>query len=148
MRDLRLLDAYRLRGDRVRELYGWDGDETCGAFMMPSPIDRGDLVIIASSGTGWDHVSVSRKNRCPNWQEMEHVKRAFFQDHETAMQLHVPPDDHVNMHPTTLHLWRPQDIEIPRPPSILVGIGKSPLQSAQEAVLMHRKTMAHLRDEG
>jgi hypothetical protein len=53
---------------------------------------------------------------------MESVKRAFFEDHETAMQLHVPPADHVNMHPTTLHLWRPQGIEIPRPPSILVGV--------------------------
>ena len=61
MRDLRLLDAFRVRGERVREFYGWDGDETCGAFMMPSPIDRGDLVIIASAeGAGITSASPAR----------------------------------------------------------------------------------------
>ena len=53
---------------------------------------------------------------------MEHVKRAFFKDDETAMQLHVPPSDHVNHHPHCLHLWRPNDgRDIPRPPAIFVG---------------------------
>jgi len=70
----------------------------------------------------WDHVSVSRANRCPNWPEMEHVKRLFFQDTETAMQLHVPAADHINNHPYCLHLWRPHGVEIPRPPAIFVGV--------------------------
>ena len=144
MRDLRLLDVFRLRGEPVRALYGWDGDETCGAFLLPSPIDRGELVIIASAGMGWDHVSVSRRNRCPNWAEMAHVARHFFADDETAMQLHVPAAEHVNNHPYCLHWWRPQDQPIPRPPSVLVGLGKSPLQSAQEARQMHRKAMARV----
>jgi hypothetical protein len=52
---------------------------------------------------------------------MEHVKRLFFKDDETAMQLHVPPSDHLSLHPYCLHLWRPQDREIPRPPSIMVA---------------------------
>jgi hypothetical protein len=142
MRDLRLLDAFRLRGERVREWYGWDGDETCGAFVLPSPLDRGDLMIIASAEGGWDHVSVSRRNRCPNWAEMEHVAQRFFADDETAMQLHVPAGDHVNNHPHCLHWWRPQDQPIPRPPSVFVGIGQSAVQSAEEARLMHRKAMA------
>lgn len=119
MKNLRLLDKYRVSG---RKLWGWDGDETCGAFSLPSPVDGGDLRIVASSGEGWNHVSVSRANRCPNWPEMEHVKRLFFHDEETAMQLHVPPKDHINNHPYCLHLWRPQNAEIPRPPSIMVGI--------------------------
>lgn len=121
MRNLHLLDAYRDRGPDVMRLWGWAGDETCGAFYVPSPIDKAPLKIIASSGEGWDHVSVSRQNRCPNWPEMDHVKRLFFRDDETAMQLHVPPSDHINLHPHCLHLWRPQSQEIPRPPSILVG---------------------------
>jgi len=65
---------------------------------------------------GWDHVSVSRTSRCPNWPEMEFVKRKFFEDNETAMQLHVAIADHINMHPYTLHLWRPHNAEIPMPP--------------------------------
>jgi hypothetical protein len=121
MRDLTLLGAYR---DVLHEIaaYGAIGDSGCGSFTVPSPIDRAPMRVIASSGEGWDHVSVSRKNRCPNWPEMEHVKRLFFRDDETAMQLHVPPSQHISFHPHCLHLWRPNDgQEIPRPPSIMVA---------------------------
>jgi hypothetical protein len=102
--------------------YGVAGDEHEGCFVMKSPIDGADLACIASTGAGWDHVSVSRRNRCPNWAEMEAVKRRFFRDDETAMQLHVPPDQHISVHPFCLHLWRPNDgRDIPRPPGIMVG---------------------------
>lgn len=122
MRNLRLLDACRITGPAVVSIYGSEGDETCGAFRVPSPTDGATMVVIASSEGGWDHVSVSRRNRCPNWAEMEHVKRLFFREDETAMQLHVPPGDHINCHPYCLHLWRPQNAEIPRPPAIFVGL--------------------------
>lgn len=125
MRSLNLLDIYRVRTKQVLAMYGDYGDETCGVFAMPSPIDKAELFIVASSGMGWDHVSVSRTNRCPNWPEMEHVKRAFFKDEETVMQLHVPPSDHISYHNYCLHLWRPQEAEIPRPPSIMVAHQKS-----------------------
>jgi len=121
MRNLHLLDAFRDTSPVVVDRYGSTGDETCGAFLVPSPIDRQLMRVIASVGMGWDHVSVSRSSRCPNWPEMEHVKHLFFRDDETAMQLHVPRDDHVNFHPHCLHLWRPLVGEIPRPPSIMVG---------------------------
>jgi hypothetical protein len=32
------------------------------------------------------------------------------------MQVHVPASEHINIHPYTLHLWRPLLLEIPRPP--------------------------------
>ena len=117
MRDLHSLDPYRLD---VAAYYGSNGDGGNGAFQIP--FASATLRVLASNGDGWDHVSVSCRNRCPNWQEMEHVKRLFFADDETAMQLHVPPADHVNVHPYTLHLWRPNDgREIPRPPGGMVG---------------------------
>jgi hypothetical protein len=118
MRNLRELDDHRIS---AKATHGWDGDGTCGAFRLPSPIDGQPLAIIASSGDGWDHVSVSRTNRCPNWPEMEFVKRRFFQDDETVMQLHVPIAAHINAHPNCLHLWRPQTLQIPRPPGWMVG---------------------------
>lgn len=106
----------------VIEAYGYSGDHTCGAFMVANPSDpRLPLRVIAAAGEGWDHVSVSTIARCPTWEEMEYIKRMFFEEHETAMQLHVPPCDHVNCHPFVLHLWRPHDVQIPRPPSIMVG---------------------------
>jgi len=115
------VDRLRLRSSRILEMYGTFGDGTCGCFVVPSPIDGGDLNVIASSGEGWDHVSVSRTHRCPNWPELEHVKRLFFKDDETAMQLHVPSAQHISLHDYCLHLWRPQDAEIPRPPGWMVA---------------------------
>lgn len=122
MRNLHLLDAYRRTDRAIVERFGGIGDHETGMFEMPSPIDGGVLRIVASAGLGWDHVSVSRQNRCPNWPEMEHVKRLFFRDDETAMQLHVPPEDHINCHPYCLHLWRPHDQPLPRPPAWMVGL--------------------------
>lgn len=107
----RHLEIYR------RALRGDFGD--AGNFMLVIP-NRG-LRIIASDGMGWDHVSVSLADRCPTWDEMEWVKRELFADTDCVMQLHVPVSDHKNCHPYCLHLWRPQQAEIPRPPSIMVA---------------------------
>lgn len=121
MRNLYLLNKYRVTSGPAISRYGQAGDDTCGAFSIPSPIDGGALMVIASSGGGWDHVSVSRRNRCPNWPEMAHIKKLFFCSDETAMELHVPAADHISDHDNCLHLWRPQEVEIPRPPSWMVG---------------------------
>lgn len=95
----------------------WVDRHNVGVFIVPSPTGSVDLRIIAAVGGGWDHVSVGVGDRCPNWLEMEHVKRLFFKDDETAFQLHVPVADHKNVHPNCLHLWRPNDgREIPMPP--------------------------------
>jgi hypothetical protein len=81
-----------------------------------------EMRIVFSWGLRWDHVSVSLSDRCPTWDEMEMVKRAFFRDSETAVQFHVPPSEHINCHPYCLHLWRPQRTKIPRPPGYMVGL--------------------------
>jgi hypothetical protein len=121
MRDLHTLDRYRRQGPEVVEVFGSAGDAGAGAFEVPSCIDRQSLRIVASTGYGWDHVSVSRRNRCPNWAEMEQIKRLFFEATEVAMQLHVPVSEHLSHHPYCLHIWRPQDREIPMPPAIFVA---------------------------
>lgn len=116
MKNLSMVSAYCFMGGA-----GADG----GAYSVPSPKDGKPLTIIASIGFGWDHVSVSRKDRVPNWYEMEHVKRMFFEDHECAMQLHPPLDDYVDGsihgHPNCLHLWKSHNEPIPRPPKWMVG---------------------------
>lgn len=121
MRNLRLLDAYRDTSPETLAYYGSAGDHGCGVFKVPSVIDGAVMMIVASDGEGWDHVSVSRRNRCPNWPEMSQIKHMFFSDEETVVQYHVPVEDHRNLHQHCLHLWRPQDVEIPRPPGILVA---------------------------
>jgi hypothetical protein len=141
MRNLWELEVYRRRGAAIKEQFGWEGDESHGAFVVPSCIDKAPLAVIASGSDGWDHVSVSRKNRCPSWLEMEQIKHLFFKSTETAMQLHVPVSDHINNAPTCLHLWRPHNSEIPRPPSIMVGESGKPLQDRAEALAMRKRIM-------
>lgn len=107
----RHLEIYR------RPLRGMMGDAHNFALVIPS---RG-LKIIGSDGEGWDHVSVSCEDRTPTWEEMEWAKRELFDDGDCVMQLHVPVADHKNCHPHCLHLWRPQQAEIPRPPAFMVA---------------------------
>lgn len=119
MRDLTELDRFRIVENWVVQHYGSVGDSSSGVFRVKNW--AGELLsIIASSGEGWDHVSVSHPRRPPTWGEMEMVKRLFFKEHETAMQLHVPTTDHINIHDNCLHLWRPLDREIPLPPKYMV----------------------------
>lgn len=112
-------DSWRRTDARTVNYFGGIGDETCGAFRVPC--HGAILFIIASSGMGWDHVSVSLPSRCPTWDEMQFVKRTFFADHEWAYELHPPAAQNISLHNYCLHLWRPHDQDIPLPPSIFVG---------------------------
>ena len=78
------------------------------------------LRIVASWGMGWDHVSVSHAHRTPRYQEMKAVKRIFFRSDEWAVEYHPPSKDYISIHDNVLHMWRPQDVELPVPPSIMV----------------------------
>ena len=113
---------------RVRE-GAWGShrrDGLNGAFLIAGPLGA-ELRIIASDGIdmvaqGWEHVSVSIHNRCPNWPEMTYVKNLFWGEEETVIQFHPPKSEYVNCHPNTLHLWRHRINAIATPPSILVGL--------------------------
>jgi len=110
---MQLLRAVR---DANGKVIDHDDGVSGGAFQIHG------LRVIASWGEGWDHVSVSLPNRTPLYEEMEFVRSIFFLDNETAMQLSVPRTDHINNHSHCLHLWRPHHVDIPRPPSWMVGI--------------------------
>lgn len=131
MRNLSHLESRRL-DDVERKLYGHRGDQSNGVFLLKAPGGRVTasgasgvrLYCIASSGMGWEHVSVSvpKAHRCPTWEEMAFVKDQFWSSDECVVQFHPPEDLYVNTHPYTLHLWRPLEAEIPVPPRILVGV--------------------------
>ena len=112
------IDKYRITASR---LYSDSSYGMNGAFVIPGPHSMG-LQVIVSDTRGWEHVSVSLKNRCPNWPEMCFIKDLFWDDNEIAMQLHPAKKDYVNNHEYCLHLWRPKKGKIPMPPSVMVGI--------------------------
>lgn len=130
---LRIFDRYAIKAP------GFERTADEGIFQIAAADNRW-LRVIATRTGGWDHVSVSREDRCPDWHELEYIKRMFFWQHETAMQLHVPPADHINNSEFCLHLWRSQTLPIPRPPNEMVGIaGKRPAEiEAMGAGVFHR----------
>lgn len=74
-------------------------------------------MVVFSWGGGWDHVSVSFRNRVPTWDEMCEIKRMFFKPEETAWEYHPMESKYINNHPYALHIWRLQGINLPIPPA-------------------------------
>jgi hypothetical protein len=107
---------------RVREgRYGSTEEQgNNGAFILRLAHSQ-TLFAIASDGMGWEHVSVSRRDRCPTWAEMCAVKAMFWDDEDVVLQYHPRASEYVNVHQFCLHLWRPIGIEVPTPPPIFVG---------------------------
>jgi hypothetical protein len=99
---------------------GLIGDNENGAFDVGRGPCGAPLHVIASTGEGWEHVSVSTPHRCPNWIEMEWVKKRTMGD-VVAFQLHLPATDHISVHPYCLHIWRPLAADIPMPPKWMVA---------------------------
>lgn len=124
-------EKFRVRQGRLAS------DETCGnngAFVLK--IAHGQLLnTMASDQCGWEHVSVSRTDRCPTWAEMCQVKDIFWDQDDCVIQYHPPKNDYVNNHPWCLHLWRPIGIELPKPEAIMVGYAG---MSKEEAIKISR----------
>jgi len=116
-----------------------------GMFLVPSCDDHEPMKVMSSSAlspeerdelekdclrvgqpippeemTCWDHVSISREDRTPTWAEMCYIKDMFFEPTECVMQLHPPRSEHINVHDYCLHLWRPTNTEIPKPPRMMI----------------------------
>lgn len=116
MRDLNELTRYK----KWHPAGGW-GDKDGGYYEVRSPLQTSqNLSIIASTGEGWDHVSVSLPRRIPTWIEMDYIRSLFFKDDEVVMQLHPEESKHINVMENCLHLWRPQKESIPLPPEWMV----------------------------
>lgn len=118
-------EKYRITNHPILKSSRLDGNN--GAFKIPSPESNRTLFCIISDGEGWEHVSVHALSlngslKTPNWNEMCFIKDTFWDDEDVVIQYHPKRSEYVNNHPNTLHLWRATNLEIPRPPSILVGI--------------------------
>lgn len=98
-------------------------------------------MVVFSWGGGWDHVSVSFRNRTPTWEEMCEIKKMFFHPEEVCVQYHPAESEYVNNYPYCLHIWRIQPkpnpviipvLQIPTPPSWMVGAKQG--QTMQQAI--------------
>jgi hypothetical protein len=108
---------------RVREgkMGSDDSIGNSGAFIIKLKHSQ-TVFVIASDALGWEHVSVSRRDRCPTWEEMCQIKNLFWEDTDCVVQFHPPKSEYVNNHQFCLHLWRPTNQQLPMPASLLVGL--------------------------
>jgi len=117
MRMKKEVEPYRVKTG----LYASSEGYSCGFFEIPFRSYTLRVLVSDGSADGWEHVSVSLKNRIPNWEDMSFIKDLFWDEEECAIQYHVPKSQHVNNHPYCLHLWRKTDNSIEIPPSWMVG---------------------------
>lgn len=97
---------------------------------------------------GWEHLSVSFKNKIPSWEVMNEMKEMFFKDDEDAFQYHPLKENYINNNEYTLHIWRPLETSIPIPPSILVGFREGHWEEDREAAKqLHAELGMPLSDE-
>ena len=82
---------------------------------------------------GWEHLSVSHKNKIPSWECMNEMKEMFFKDDEECFQIHPKKDNYVNNNEYTLHIWRPEEGMKQIPPSVLVGFRPNHIDEDMEA---------------
>lgn len=61
---------------------------------------------IEADEKNWVHLSVSRKNRLPDWAEFTQVKEIFLGKEALAIQVLAPRSEWVNHHPYCLHLYQ------------------------------------------
>lgn len=52
------------------------------------------------------------------------IKDTFWNKDECCIEYHPAKKDYVNNHEYCLHIWKPINLEIPMPPSIMIGLKK------------------------
>jgi hypothetical protein len=77
----------------------------------PFAFAKGELRVLSSQrregdGKRWVHVSVSRADRLPSWEDLRDVKDVFLGTDSVAVQVLPRRQDYVNDHPYVLHLFR------------------------------------------
>ena len=113
----KLLEKYRVKEGVLKSDRSLGNN---GLFLIPNK--RGVvLTVVASDQAGWDHVSVSLPSMTPTWAMMCFVKDLFFRKSEAVIQYHPKEADHINYHNHCLHMWRPQGVAFPTPPTWMVG---------------------------
>ena len=60
-----------------------------------------------ADGMLWLHVSVSRSDRIPSWDDLKVIRTVFIGDDRLALQVFPPKEEWINLHPYCLHLWAP-----------------------------------------
>lgn len=88
--------------------FGWErGPDMYDAARFRGP--RGLRVIVTEGlerdGKRWRHVSVSKRDQLPSWDDLKAVKDLLIGSEALAIQVLPRASEYVNIHPHCLHLW-------------------------------------------
>ena len=64
-------------------------------------------VSLERDGQDWLHVSVSRPDQLPSWDDLKNVKNIFCGRDGKAILVFPPQAEYVNLNPYVHHLWMP-----------------------------------------
>jgi hypothetical protein len=92
---------------RMKSLTGMfkstEADGNNGYFIIP--FESFELLVVASDGLDWEHVSVSLRNRTPNWREMCFIKDLFWSKDDCVLQYYPAESEYVNNHELAPHQY-------------------------------------------
>lgn len=69
---------------------------------------RGCNVVLTQDAGLW-HMSVSRNDRLPTYDELKDARYQLMPDVKYAVQIFPPQGDFVSVHQFCLHLWEPKE---------------------------------------
>jgi hypothetical protein len=106
------VDGRRLRSHFTRP--EWEAPRPYGpdGWMIHAADDRASVIISAAEWVmpggrvnTWVHASISRRGELPSYSDLTLLKLAVWGEDGEAYQVFAPLSQHVNIHPTALHLW-------------------------------------------
>jgi hypothetical protein len=74
--------------------------------------DRSMTVIMTRedhNGTSWLHISISRRDRYPTWEEIRFAKDLFIGRDMDSVMILPRKEDYINLHPNCFHLYHRLD---------------------------------------
>lgn len=110
MKDLTTLDAERVPLTELAPFsFYTDDPKKSGVFKIRTKCSHRWFSVIATTGGGWDHVSVNpwHHTRTPTWDEMCEIKDMFFDEEEECIEYHPKKSEYINLAEHCLHMWRP-----------------------------------------
>lgn len=76
--------------------HAWQHPNGLRVVISLDELDRDEL---------WLHLSVSRSDRLPSWEDLKFVKDALIGRNHEAIQVLPKDSEYVNIHRFCLHLW-------------------------------------------